>query len=715
VFSRLLCILLFGLPLFAMGKTVTYEFDISAQRVNKTGVAVEALTIAGQIPAPEIAAEVGDLLVVTFHNQLDVLASVHWHGVILPGIQDGVAYLNTQPIAPHGSHTFEFPVLHKGTFWYHSHSDLQIQRGVYGPIVFREPATSGASERPELQELTVLFSDWTNEDPTAVLGNLKRDEDFYAFKKDAVQSWDRVLEHGLDGVMRRLGQSLQRMPPMDLADVGYDAFLVNGQRRASAPALAPGAEQVKLRLINGSTSSYFDVEYAGGPMQIVAADGQDVEPFLVQRLQIATAETYDVLVPVDADYAYELRATSIDGSGHSSLLVGAGTPVSAPDVPAPDLLQMDHAGMQATDGVAMDHSPHAPMNAMPEPDAHAGHTPAAAHDGHPMPASSGMPGQGAMATASPPVVAHMTDYRYLVATTETRLDPNRPWREISLRLTGNMNNYLWSFNDKTQRQDPQILIRKGENVRFEFTNETMMHHPLHFHGHFFRVVNEQGDRSPLKHTVDVQPMGSVVIEFAADEEKDWLFHCHNQYHMKTGMNRVVSYADSSTFDDSMATAILPHFRWFDRSRINATGNFLALDYSLFEERHDFELRLDSNFDEIHEAKAKYLFHFNRFFSAFAGVENMARENEREETLAIAGINYQLPLLVESEWRVDEAGDFRLELESELQLSRRFAFDWRWNTDNEYRYRLQYSLNKRWAITANTDSEYGTGVGLQAQF
>lgn len=756
--SRLLAILLL-LPAISCAAVVEYEYDIDFIQLNITGEPIQALAIDNQVPAPAISASVGDVLRATFHNRLDVITSVHWHGILLPGDQDGVPYLNTQPIGPGESHTFEFPITHAGTFWYHSHSDLQIQRGLYGAVVL----TDDAVER-SVEERVVLFSDWTDERAETVLGNLKASDDFYSYKRDRIQSWDKVIGAGMSAVQNRLNSSMMRMPPMDLADVGYDAFLVNGQSISQIDDLAPNGGQLKLRMINGSTSSYFDVEYAAGPMTIIAADGQDVQPIQVRRLRISTAETYDVLVPLIDGQASELRATSIDGSGYSSLFIGEGERVLAPDVPPPNLLGQGHSGMSMdmSMDMTMDDSQAMPMHEhgdMPMDDSaempmhehgdmavddsaempmhEHGEMPAEdsaampMHDHGDMPAedSAAMPmhEHGEMTAdgstempmhehmempMSGEVIAHMTDYAALMAVEVTTLPSQQEWREIDLRLTGNMERYVWSFNGRTAREDPQILIRKGENVRFNLTNETMMHHPLHLHGHFFRVVNQHGERSPLKHTVNVPPMGSVVIEFDANEEEDWLFHCHNQFHMKTGMNRVVSYEQTTLLTDEMEVLISPSMRWFDINEFHLLSSFADYEFSLSDERHEFRLEVDTDLADTFEMHATYDYHFNRFVSGFVGMEKREHHHDNTHDIAIAGLNVMLPLMIESEWRVGDHGRFRLELESEIQLTKRFGLDWRWNTDNEYRYGINYRLNNRWSVTVHTDTEYGDGVGVQ---
>ena len=457
MFIRVLLSFLLIYPVAIQADIVDYKFDITTIPTNITGEPVEALAIANQIPAPTIRANIGDTLRVTFNNYLDVTTSVHWHGVLLPASEDGVPYLNTQPVSPGGSHTFEFPILHAGTYWYHSHTDLQIQKGIYGALVF-----SDLSKESVYQDEVVIFSDWTDEEAETVLDNLKKAIDFYALKKDTVYSWDGVLANGYPAIKNRLNSSFRRMGPADLADVGYDAFLVNGSEQAKIVIEDENSEYVKLRMINGSTSSIFDVEYAGGPMRIISADGREIKPIRVKRLRISTAETYDVLVPVHTGKSMELRATSFDGTGFSSLYIGEGKRVDAPAIPSPNLYIMEPGSMgmdmstNSTD--ALDQSP--PMMLDHEE-----------------------------------VIAHIMGYEALSSVSNTSLPHDQEWRDIELTLTGDMERYVWSFNGKTASEDPQVWIRRGENVRFHLTNETMMHHPLHLHGHFFRVVNQYGEKA----------------------------------------------------------------------------------------------------------------------------------------------------------------------------------------------------------------------------
>jgi len=322
----------------AYAKVVVYKFDINTKNVNFTGEEVEALAINDQIPGPTIEATIGDTLDVTFNNKMDTETSIHWHGILLPNDQDGVPYLTTQPIAPHSSFTYRYKISHHGTYWYHSHTGLQEERGIYGSLVFHPK--DGERIKSD-KDYVVVLSDWTNQNPDQVLANLKKDGDYYALKKESVQSWAKVFLYGKQAIKNRLQGSWSRMGPMDISDVGYDAFLSNGKKEETLNAKK--GEKVRVRLINAASSSYFNVEFAEGPMVIVAADGVDVEPFKVKRLRIAIGETYDVIVPIHKNKSYELRSSAEDGTGYSSTFIGNGEKVLAPDIPKPNLFLMDHS------------------------------------------------------------------------------------------------------------------------------------------------------------------------------------------------------------------------------------------------------------------------------------------------------------------------------------------------------------------------------------
>ncbi len=691
----------------ARAELVEYEFDIDYATVNYTGRDVRAMAIGGTVPAPLIEASVGDTLRVTFRNRMDVPSSVHWHGILLPADQDGVPYLNSPPIEAGGSLTYEFPVVQSGTYWYHSHTGLQEQRGVYGPLVFRSREKRGAAADAEH---VVVLSDWTDEDPKTVLSNLKKDDDYYSLKKGTVQSWDKVLRHGRAAVANRLRGSWSRMGPMDISDVGYDAFLANGKTRSDLPA-APG-ETVLVRLINSAASTYFNMEFAGGPMTIVAADGPETEPLEVKRLRVAIAETYDLLLKVPGEGSWELRATSEDGTGHASVFIGSGKDVPAPDVPKPNPYLHRHGGME-----------HGKMQGTERGGGHEGHGHAmheSGHAGHGMKHSMkhGMADDGSSGKKRRKPVEHMKDYSLLASREDTSLPAGAPTREITLDLTGSMLNYVWSFDDKVLSRSDRILVRRGENVRFVLRNMTMMHHPLHLHGHFFRVLNGQGSRSPLKHTVDVPAMGTVAIEFAADAEKDWFFHCHNLYHMMAGMSRVISYEKSGRADRELIRRISHDEAWYRSAELSAMNRFTEGSLGVFNIRNAFAAEYEYGWgDEPWEVEPRYERFLSTFLGAYAGAKLESEgEGERTEKRAMAGIRYLLPMFVESDIRVYSDGGAELEAGAGVRLTSRGEFEWEWETDfeggYEYEFSLSWEFSKKAQVVGVYDSDRGWNAGIR---
>ena len=430
----LFCLCIFSMPLNTNAKEVKYNIDIDYKTVNFTGKEVQALTVGGGIPASTIEATIGDVLEVTFNNKMDIETSIHWHGILLPNDQDGVPYLTTQPIKAGTSFTYRYPIIHHGTYWYHSHTGLQEQRGVYGALVFHPKK----EKVPAKHNYVVVFSDWTNESPDRVMANLKKDGDYYALKKGSVQSWLKVLQNGKEAVKNRLQGSWTRMGPMDISDVGYDAFLVNGVQKHQLGNARKG-DKVRVRMVNAAASSYFNVEFAGGDMTIVSADGVDVNPIKVSRLRMAIAETYDIIVTLPENKAYELRATAEDGTGYSSAIIGNGSLVTANDVPRPNLFLVDHSmhGMSDDNGdmKEMDYSKmdHSKM-------------------GHDM-------------MSMQPKINKMQEYERLRATSKTTLPKDNPTREVLLELTGNMERYTWSFNNKTLKEADKILIKKDYSLK----------------------------------------------------------------------------------------------------------------------------------------------------------------------------------------------------------------------------------------------------------
>jgi FtsP/CotA-like multicopper oxidase with cupredoxin domain len=689
-----LILLVSGLTSNTWAEVASYDIDIKYEKVNYTGKEVYAMTVGGTIPGTVIEANEGDILRVTFHNKMDVDTSIHWHGILLPNDQDGVPYLTTMPIRAGKSFTYEFPLIQSGTYWYHSHTGLQEQRGVYGALVFHPKVKAYEYDR----EHVVVFSDWTDENPDSVLRHLKMEDDYYALKKDTVQSWLKVIKQG--AVWKRLKQEWSRMGPMDLSDVGYDAFLVNGQKETHIGQGHKG-EKILLRIVNASASTYFDVQFAGGMMKVVSADGVDVESVEVDRIRMAVAETYDVIVTLPEDTAYELRATAMDGTGYASGYLGDGEKVFAADIPKPNPITMEHHAMHT-----MTHEPKEQTSH--DMQSHQGH--------HPM-------------RHEPAVL----NYNHLRAKEKTEFSLEYPIREITLRLTGNMRRYIWSFDDKILEESDMIRIKKGEVVRFKLVNETMMNHPIHLHGHFFRVINKQEEYSPLKHTVDVAPLDTTVIEFFANQEKDWFFHCHILYHMMAGMARVIHYEGTQRDLKLIEAAKQDNYHhsahWYAWGNVSAQSNMVDGFFRLADVRNQFELEWDNNYSGEYDVEPKYLRNISMYFDIFVGGE-FTRNDGKNENLFTWGFRYLLPLLVEMEGRMSHEGTIKLGFGKEFQLTDRLELcgiyeidfenedEWDYNEINiehEYRVELEYRLTKDLSFIANYDSDYRAGGGVRVRF
>jgi CopA family copper-resistance protein len=779
-------ILLVPVPI-SLAATVEYDLTVARQEVNFTGQSTTAMTINGQLPGPTLRFTEGDHAVIHVRNQMDVDTSIHWHGILLPNAMDGVPFVTYPPIAPGRTFTYEFDLRQSGTYWYHSHTMLQEQRGMFGALVIA-PKDKGMVDR--IRDQVVVLSDWTDEDASSVLHTLKRGSEWYSLQKGSGQSILGAARVGLLGAY--FSRELQRMPPMDLADVYYDRFLLNGALEQSLAA-QPG-EQIRLRVIAGSASTFFYLQFAGGPMQVVAADGLPVQPFDEQRLLIAVAETYDVIVTVPAEGSYEFRATAHDGSGQASLWIGDGQRHHAPDVPYPNLYagmsglsfkrvlaltpggsmgmpnnqvdagmfdkpgmngmdemdgmkEMDHGGM-TQDAGKMDNSTMASAPAM----GHAGHDMSGiAHEKMLMDTATNSQAESGMvshqqavapksnwlgllaedASSKAPLAADgmsperpWPPYDKLRALQPTAFNPHNPVREIRLTLDGDMERYVWFLNDKPLSETDHIEIKRDETVRFIMINRTMMHHPMHLHGHFFRVLNGQGDYSPLKHTVDVAPMTTTVIEFAAEEFGDWFFHCHLLYHMESGMARVVHY-QGFTADPATAAVRdrLYHDPFFLYGRMDALTQMTQGTLVYANTRHIFSAEWQAGWQRVNdrewEVVPTYNYYLNRFAGVFAGVDLEGVDDRFDKHEGVFGLRYLLPLNIGSRVWVDTAGEFQFAVSKHLDFTPRLAIfsEAEYDTEEQWEVRAgaSYMLSKNFSLIGQWHSEYGWGGGLRWQF
>jgi len=688
---------------------VTRELTISTSTVDFTGEPSEALTVNGGIPGPTLHFNEGDVARIRVHNELDVPSSVHWHGLLVPPEQDGVPYVSFPGIAPRSTFTYEFPLEQAGTYWYHSHSGLQEQRGVYGAIVIHPRAPS-----PEVDgDHTLVLSDWTDESPEMVMGRLKSGNDYYSIRRGSKQSiLGAIMAGRLVDYFRREWQS---MPENEISDVAYDRFLINGKPESRMSAKA--GDRIRLRLVNAGASTYFYVQFAGGPMTIVAADGLDVRPVAVDRLLMAIAETYDVIVTVPDDGTFELRATSMDGSGHASFLLDAGSPhVAAPDVPLPNyyINAMNAGFVTAMLRTAWD----VRGGSTVEPDTPA--TPPQSDEAMGM-GDSNMHGAGAgpgMRMNMPPAdpARPPPPYAKLESVEPTTIRGPHPVREVMLHLTGDMERYVWSINGKTLSEQHEIPIRKGELVRFVLVNRTMMHHPMHLHGHFFRVLNGRGERSPLKHTVDIAPMATTIIEFDANEEKDWFFHCHVLYHLDGGMARVVHYEGTQV--DPETLELRPRLYkdpWYVFGAVALLSQMSDGAVQVSNTRNIVSVEWEADWEGGYDVFGGYSRYVNRYLNLFAGV-NSFDDDDDDDVRGVFGLDFLLPLNVRtSVWGGTDAS-FRWTATRQLQLTSRLSgfadaqydsvTEWEWVSGADF------VVNDWISVVGQYHSDYGAGGGLR---
>jgi len=671
-----------------------YELVVEEGEAVIAGRSRAAMTLNGGVPGPTLRFAVGDEAVIRVVNRMDEETSIHWHGILLPNSQDGVPYLTTPPIAPGTTATFRFPLTHAGTYWYHSHTGLQEQRGVYGSIVIT-PAEG--EPVPADREEVVVLSDWTDEDPYEVMRTLMRGSDWYSIRKGTLPTIAGAWREGRLGPYFRT--QWNRMPPMDVSDVAYDAFLVNGAERLDL-AGKPG-ERLRLRIINASASTNFFLQSSLGPLTIVAADGPAVEPLAVEGFLIAIAETYDVVVTVPPEGTWEIRATTQDGSGRVPILVGSGALHPARDIPTPDLYSMDHMLGGAMESLG--HTVAIPGGMEMERDM-----------------DMGEGGRGAEEAAAP--ARPLSPYRGLRALVPTHAAEGAPVREIELRLTGDMIRYIWSLNGKTLAEDGTIRIRRGEVLRITLVNDTMMNHPMHLHGHFFRVLDGDDEKAPLKHTVDVPPMGRRTIEFDANESGDWFFHCHVLYHMDAGMARVFSYGPPGhepSFDPAMLG------QSFFVGEATVLSNMTMGHAMVMRGRRDFGVNWDAGYghhehDEPRfryeaDAYAEHFFDENLSGAAGGRFTNEPGANDR----AFGGVSYRLPLLVRARLEADTSGDVRIGLAKDFQVTERFGlmFSGHFDTGSRWEGRagLDHRISKQWSLSVQYHSDHGVGVGLTFRF
>lgn len=552
----------------------------------------KAVTVNGTLPAPLIRLKEGEDITLNVTNSMNVDTSIHWHGILLPFQMDGVPGLSYAGIKPGETFKYQFFVKQSGTYWYHSHTGMQEQQGLYGPIII-DPIESEPFEYD--RDYVVVLSDWTFEDPMDVMSKLKKMSGYYNYQKPTLKTL--VKEAKEVGFSKALSERLMwermRMDQTDFADVtGVTyTYLMNGlSPDANWSGLFDPGEKVRLRFINSSAMTIFDLRIPGLKMTVVAVDGQNVQPIPVEEFRIAVAETYDVIVEPEAGKAYAVFAESLDRSGYA---LGTLAPRQGMAVPIPERRsipkrtmkdmgmdmskmkgmdmssgEMDDMKMDEMNDEKMDHSAkdHSEMDmsggkmdpSMKDMDMKAGYRTTSPIPGSD-PVMHGKDDHGPGNSMAPMMTQSRLQEpgdglgndgrRVLVYTDLISVKPfpqiKEPGREIEIHVTGNMERYMWSFNGKkfSEVKDP-IRFKYGETLRLTFVNDTMMEHPLHLHGMWMYLENGHGDYLPRKHTINVKPAERVSVIIFADAPGRWAFHCHLLMHMEMGMFRIVEVTDS---------------------------------------------------------------------------------------------------------------------------------------------------------------------------
>jgi len=549
-----------------------YHLNISQGMVNLTGKPVKRMTVNGKFIAPLLEFEEGDEAVIHVHNQLkDQDTSLHWHGLLLPGLMDGVPGFNGfQGIQPKGDFTYRFKVRQNGTYWYHAHSKGQEQDGLYGPLVIYPKGKQPVAAHEKAQrDYVVMLSDFHESDSVQIMANLKKSAEYYQNQRETVGDvWKQVKQQGLKATWQdRTMWNQMRMLKTDLSDVTGYTFLVNGQTpEQNWTGTFKTGEKVRLRFINASAMSFFDVRIPDLKMTVLSADGQPVQPVPVDEFRIGAAETYDVIVEPMQEH-YQVQAESIDRAGFAiaslqNEMFPKQQKLEMPKARPRALLTMDDMGHGQMDTGKMDHGSHQQMNMQ-----HHSHdqmqmsaSAISEHSQHQTMASfeKDQPDtvQG-WANASTPAGHKALQYADLKSLTP-QADTRPAERELLIRLGGTMERYIWTIDGKkfSDKDFAPLKVKYGERIRLKFVNDSMMAHPMHLHGMFMQLENGQSAQDmPNKHTIIVPPGKTVTAMLTADEVGEWAIHCHLLYHMSAGMMSKLIVANVDDTKTPMQTPV----------------------------------------------------------------------------------------------------------------------------------------------------------------
>jgi CopA family copper-resistance protein len=780
-FRNIIFLLLFGFIAQAQ-KVVHYDLYVRDTLVNFSGKKIKrAIAVNGQIPMPTLTFTEGDTAEIYVHNELNEETSLHWHGLLLPNRYDGVPNLTQMPIKPHTTHIYRFPIIQHGTHWYHSHTGLQEQIGMYGNFVMLKKANAPSFRKgiDDLPTLPIVLSEWTDYNPENIHRMLHNATDWFAIKKNAVQSYGEAAQAG--HFKTKVKNEWKRMLAMDVSDVWYDRIFMNGKHESDLK-FAPlstgeglrerlkGGDKVRLRISNGGASSYFWLNYAGGKFLVVANDGNDVEPVEVDRLIIAVSETYDIVLTIPADgTAYEFTATTEDKTNSASMFIGDG--IKQLIQPMGRLkyfegMKMMNAMMKMDGnlddmGMAMSLN-QMDMNVVMYPEITGLLTP---KGGRKKKGDGEMKGMetGDQYNSNALSIIKTLNYAMLKSPIKTNLPlsnketsgvpeisggavPPQGVRGLSFVLTGNMNRYVWSMDNKVVSETDKILIKKGENVRITVYNGSMMRHPMHLHGHDFRLLNGQGDYAPMKNIVDIMPMETDTLEFNANVEGDWYFHCHILYHMMSGMGRVLSYENQAANPEITNPKLAQRKLYADDRKLHFMGeNDFATNGNdgmamLQNTRWSLNTEWRLGYTNMHGYEIET--HFGRYIGKmqwlmpFVGFDYRYRKMERDEMDMVMGeknlfgqintkdkrqqfslgVQYTLPMMVQLQTEVYQDGNLRVQLMREdIPIAKRLRMSFMVNSDKEYMAGLRYIAGKNLGFSTHYDSDMGLGIGLTLNY
>ena len=737
--------------LFAQ-KVVRYDLYVKDTIVNFTGKQKRAIAVNGQIPMPTLTFTEGDTAEIYVHNELNEETSLHWHGLFLPNKEDGVPNLTQMPIKAHTTHLYRFPIIQNGTHWYHSHTGLQEQIGMYGNFVMLKKQGDPTFRKgiDDLPTVPLVLSEWTDLKPENIHRMLHNANDYPALKKNSVQSYVEAIRAG--HFKTKLKNEWKRMLAMDVSDVYYEKILMNGSPTSEIKSIdgkqLKAGDKVRLRISNGGASSYFWLTYAGGKITVVANDGNDVEPVEVDRLIIAVSETYDIVVTIPAENtAYEFLATTEDRTNSASYYIGNG--IKQLVTPQPRLKYFEGMkmmnDMMKMNGDLDDMGMSMSLNQM---DMNVVMYPEITGDAKAPSPSERAGGEADLNRYNANALADIVtlNYAMLKSPHKTNLPKDAPVKELKFELTGNMNRYVWSLNNKVVSEADKILIKKGENIRIILYNGSMMRHPMHLHGHDFRLLNGQGDNAPLKNIVDIMPMETDTLEFNANVEGDWFFHCHILYHMMSGMGRVFSYenqapnplipnpklAQRKLFADDRKF----HFMAENDFATNGNDGMAMIQNTRWSIGTEWRLGYTAHHGQETEThigryigKMQWLMPFIGFDWRYRKMETDAmgmvegeknlfgqtntKNNRRQFSLGVA---YTLPMLVIFQTEIYHDGNVRVQLMREdIPIAKRLRMSFMLNTDKEYMAGFKYIVGKNFGISTHYDSDMGFGAGVTLSY